>query len=308
MMRAKWVLAWFNERFPLRNGLFFVLLYLTTVLVARGSVESATVALTPNDVFGAAALWSFFLLLRVFDEHKDFAADAIAHPERVLQRGLVTLPQLRLVGAGAAALQLLVSLWFDRGIGVTTAWWLAALAWSVLMAREFFAPAWLRRHLLIYAVSHMAVMPLLVGWVATMGTPDATHRPILWGLSTLVFLAGFVFEVARKIRSPEDERPAADSYTRALGVGGASALLAVLATVTYAVAVVLAGRFAPTNSVTALLTGALSLVAIVAALWFALRPTRRGAKVAEAAAGLAIMAAHVMVVLAVASVREVVWR
>ena len=308
-MRApsRWMLAWMNERFPLRNGLFFVLLYVTTVVVARASM-SDTVALTVHDVLGVAALWSFFLLLRVLDEHKDFAADTIAHPERVLQRGLVTLSHLRAVGAYAVALQLVVSLWLDRGIGAVTLWWLAALGWSALMAREFFVPAWLRRHLLVYAVSHMAVMPLLVGWVATMGANGATRRPVVWALAALVFLAGFVFEVARKIRSPEDERPAADSYTRALGVRGASTLLASLALLTFIVALVVARWFSQAGVPAAATTAALSVGAAAAALWFGRRPTRRQAKLAEAAAGLSIMAAHVMVVVAVSSVREIVWR
>src|SRR4029453_4732816 len=151
-----------------------------------------------------------------------FGADAVAHPERVLQRGLVTLAQLRVLGVCAVVLQLGVSLLLDGGIGPVTFWWIAAFAWSALMAREFLVPTWLRRHLLVYAVSHMAVMPLLVAWVATMGAAGATRRPGVWALAALVFLAGFVFGVARKIRSPEDERPAADSYTRALGVRGAA--------------------------------------------------------------------------------------
>ena len=306
-MRARWILAWLSERFPLRNGLFFVLLYFTTVVVARASV-GATVALGASDVLGVLALWSFFFLLRVLDEHKDFSADAIAHPDRVLQRGLVTLAHLRVLGACAVALQLAASLWLDRGFGSVTLWWLAALGWSALMAREFFAGAWLRRHLLVYAVSHMAVMPLLVGWVATMGAAGATRRPVVWGLSALVFLAGLVFEVARKIRSPEDERTAADSYTRALGVRGASTLLAALAIVT-CVAGILVGRwFSPASVIAVATTAALSTAAAAAAVRFARRPTRSQAKLAEAAAGLSIMAAHVMVVVAVASAREIVWR
>jgi len=306
-MRARWILAWLNERFPLRNGLFFVLLYFTTVVVARASVGE-TVALGTDDVLGVVALWSFFLLLRVLDEHKDFAADAIAHPDRVLQRGLVTLAHLRVLGACALALQLGASVWLDRGIGSVTLWWLAALVWSALMAREFFAPAWLRRHLLVYAVSHMAVMPLLVGWVATMGAAGATRRPVVWELSALVFLAGFVFEVARKIRSPEDEHTAADSYTRALGVRGASTLLATLAVVT-CIAAILVGRwFSHASLIAVTTTAVLSTAAAAAAVQFAHRPTRRRAKLAEAAAGLSIMAAHVMVVVAAASGREIVWR
>ena len=309
MMRARWLVAWFNERFPLRNGLFFVLLYLTTVLVARMTATPTAVALTARDVLGVAALWSFFLLLRIFDEHKDFAADAIAHPERVLQRGRVTLRQLRVLGAVAVLFQLGVCVWLDRGVGAITAWWTASLAWSLLMAREFFASTWLRRHLLVYAVSHMAVMVLLVAWVAALGAPAAPREPLIWALAALVFFAGFVFEVARKIRSPDEELPMADSYTRALGIWRAALLLAALALITWLVAISLARRIAFSGALPSSIgTGLLALVAVIAAIRFARRPTHLHAKFAEAAAGLSIMAAHAMVVAAVASVRTIVWR
>jgi 4-hydroxybenzoate polyprenyltransferase len=308
MMRARWMIAWLNERFPLRNGLFFVLLYVTTVLVARMSVSATAVSLTARDVVGVAALWSFFLVLRVFDEHKDFAADAIAHPDRILQRGFVTLPQLRLLGASAVAFQAAASLWFDGGIGTTTLWWAAAMLWSVLMAREFFVSRWLRRHLVIYALSHMAVMLLLVGWVASIGDHAAWREPIVWSLGGLVFLAGLVFEVARKIRAPDDERPMADSYTRALGTRGAPALLAALGVAASLAAVLLVRRIAAPSMVGPVAVGVLTSLTVLAAARFAVRPTRRHAKLAEAVAGLSIIAAHAMVVAAVLSVRSIVWR
>jgi len=308
-MRTRWMLAWLEERFPLRNGLFFVLLYVTTVLVARMSVSATAVSLTVRDLVGVGALWSFFLVLRVFDEHKDYAADAIAHPDRVLQRGLVTLAQLRVLAGCAIAFQLTVSLWFDGGVGTITAWWAGAMLWSIIMAREFFAKVWLRRHLVIYALSHMAVMLVLVAWVASIGASTAWRQPIVWMFAGLVFLAGLVFEIARKIRAPDDERPMADSYTRALGTRLAPALLAVLAAVTSLIAVVLARCIAaPLSAVVPGVIGAFTTLAVFAAARFAVHPTRGRAKLAEAVAGLSIMAAHTMIVAAVVSVRTIVWR
>jgi 4-hydroxybenzoate polyprenyltransferase len=307
-MSMRWVLAWAKERFPLRNGLFFVLLYVTTILVARTAVTTGPIAFRAVDLLGVAALWSFFLLLRVFDEHKDFAADTVAHPERVLQRGLVTLPQLRVVGACAVVVQLGASLWFDRGVGVVTMWWAASFAWSLLMAREFFVSAWLRRHLLLYALSHMVVMLLVVGWVASIADPLAPSRPIVWALASLVFLAGLVFEVARKMRAPEDERPTADTYTGALGPWRASMLLATLAVATYLMAIAVVQRLGVETTIGAVAAGGLSILAVVTVMRFAERPTPRGAKLVEAAAGLAIMAAHLMIAAGVVSARAIVWR
>src|SRR4051812_1404882 len=155
------LLEWQRERFPLRNGIFFAVFYASALLVGRASVSGGAVAVGMRDVAGFAALCAFFLLLRVFDEHKDFAADAAAHPERALQRGLVTLDQLKFIGVVAAAIQLGASLWLDAGIGQVTLWWVAALVWSALMAKEFFASDWIRHRILLYAFSHMLVMPLV---------------------------------------------------------------------------------------------------------------------------------------------------
>lgn len=309
MMSLRWMSVWLNERFPLRNVVFFILLYTTTLFIARASGAPVAFVVSLADLPGLLALWSFFLLLRVFDEHKDFAADSVAHPERVLQRGLVTLPQLRVLGAIAVLLQVAVSVWLDRGVGTVTGWWAASLAWSSLMAREFFVPAWLRRHLLVYAVSHMAVMPLLVGWVAAMGHPSAPRAPTIWALGGVVFLAGLVFEVARKLRAPEDERPLADSYTGALGIERASMILAVLAVVTCIAAIALARFISAAQGVLGPLTvSGLSFLTVLAALSFARYPTHRRARLAEATAGLAIMAAHVLLLAAVVGGRIITWR
>src|SRR2546421_12460953 len=89
-------LSWVHERFPLANGLLYLPLYLAALLLGRRGG-----ALEPFDAFGFAAAWSFFLMLRVFDEHKDFDSDRALYPQRVLQRGLVTLRHLKIVGVAA---------------------------------------------------------------------------------------------------------------------------------------------------------------------------------------------------------------
>ena len=204
--------AWMRERFPDRNAVFFAVFYATALLIGRADGNGAgPIVLSFRDAAGFIALWCFFLMLRIFDEHKDFEADAIAHPHRVLQRGFITLHDLKLVGALAMAVQLGVSVWLDAGIGPITAWWLAAVAWSVLMAREFFVREWLRAHLVAYALSHIVVMAILAMWIATMGASGAANAAAPWAFAVLSLFAGLAFEVARKMRAPEQEHPMADS-------------------------------------------------------------------------------------------------
>jgi 4-hydroxybenzoate polyprenyltransferase len=301
--------AWMRERFPARNAVFFAVFYATALMVARATGGSGPVMVTWRDLAGFVAVWCFFLMLRVFDEHKDFEADAIAHPYRVLQRGLVTLRDLRVVGLLAILVQLGVSLGIDGGTGSVTAWWVAAFAWSTLMAREFFVRDWIRRHLIVYALSHIVVMAIVAMWIAAMGSPRASTTSAPWVFAALSLFAGLAFEIARKIRAPEQEHPLADSYTQALGVPAASRLL---------VAVVIGASVAALG-LTALLTGRVGLVALsVLAASVALavtyvarfrsRPTPAAAKRSEAAVGVAALATHLVVIAALIAAHGLVVR
>src|SRR5690606_19840718 len=100
------LLAWVDERFPWGNALLFFILYITSALVARATVGNGPLTLGLFDLFGCVVTWSLFLVIRIFDEHKDYEKDLHNHPHRVLQSGLITLGHLRMLGACAVALQL----------------------------------------------------------------------------------------------------------------------------------------------------------------------------------------------------------
>ncbi|MCH8499846.1 MAG: UbiA family prenyltransferase [Marinobacter sp.] len=223
------LLAWMNERFPFANALLFFILYLATAAVARATLEGS-VSLSLYDLMGCLVTWSFFLLLRVFDEHKDYALDCLNHPQRVLQSGLITLNHLKALAALALALQLSWSLWLDGGLGQTTVAWLVMFGWTCLMGKEFFVADWLNRHLTWYAVSHMLVMPLIVWWLANLAVPGLSFSPPLGILMALAFVSGFCFEITRKTKGPEEERDTVESYSRIFGTRGSAMLVMGLVT------------------------------------------------------------------------------
>ena len=222
-------LAWMKERFPFANALLFFILYLTTAAVARSTLDGA-VSLSLHDLVGAMVTWSFFLVLRVFDEHKDYELDCRNHPQRVLQSGLITLMHLRVAGAIAIASQILWSVFLDKGMGQVTAAWAAMFLWTCLMGKEFFVADWLNRHLTWYAVSHMLVMPLIVWWLANLAMPDSELSPVLQVMMLLAFISGFCFEITRKTKGPEEERDTIDSYSRIFGTRGSAVVVMLLVT------------------------------------------------------------------------------
>jgi 4-hydroxybenzoate polyprenyltransferase len=206
-------------------GLFVVLFGTVRGVATVASAPGGTHADGPALVaLGALATVSFFFRLRVFDEEKDFAQDALTHPQRVLQTGRVTLPQLRaLAWAGA-----LLELGWSAGQGATTLLlWAVALGYSLLMRLEFGVGAWLRQRLVLYALSHMLIMPLVILWLFSAYAPalDTQYLPLLLLLS---LLGGFSFELARKLHAPAAERVGVDSYSQALGYGPALSLTVVV--------------------------------------------------------------------------------
>lgn len=213
--------AWFHERFPLLNALLFFMLYLASAAVARGSAQSV-IALGPQDLVACLATWCFFLLLRVFDEHKDYTLDCANHPQRVLQSGLITLRHLKVAAVLAVAVQIGGSVWRDQGIGAASMAWLLMFAWACLMAKEFFMPDWLGKHLTWYAFSHMLIMPLVIWWLAQLAQPGTPLDTSLLVLMALSFISGLCFEITRKTRGPEEERDTVESYSRIFGTRGAA--------------------------------------------------------------------------------------
>lgn len=217
-MNLRNLAAYLQERFPPVNAGLFVVLFLTVRAVATLAGEQVGHLPAPGGglpaALGALATVSFFFRLRVFDEEKDFAQDLVAHPGRVLQTGRVTLRQLRRLAWAGAVLELGWSTW--QGPGVALAWALA-LGYSLAMRFEFGVGRWLRARLVLYALSHLLIMPLVITWLYEAYGPPAGlggYLPLLWLLS---LLGGFAFELARKLHAPAAERPAVDSYSRALG-------------------------------------------------------------------------------------------
>ena len=56
---------------------------------------------------------SVFMLMRIADEHKDYREDMEFRPYRPVPRGLVTLKELRRIGAVLTLVQIALSIWVD---------------------------------------------------------------------------------------------------------------------------------------------------------------------------------------------------
>lgn len=291
--------AYLSERFPLLgHGVLIAAYYSSNQFLARVLTEPGRpMHYDWTSLAGALTLFLFFFHLRVFDEYKDFAEDSRHYPDRVLQRGLVTLRHLKILGGAAIALQLLLSAW--RGPAALSAW-LAAFAFSFLMLKEFFAREWLKRHFLVYTVSHMLVMPLLslLVWSFATGRHPWEAPFWYWVYAWVGFFVTFNWEVSRKIRAPEDEIEGVDTYSRVFGTYGAAWVVLGIRVVD-TLLVILVGRHLGLGwGFTAALV-ALFAVCLVAFFQFRFRTNRETAKRMETWAGIYIIAFDLILAVAI---------
>lgn len=220
-IKFKYLISYLNERFPLVNMLLFVILYAMVF-----SVYNMTEELNSHSfgfhIVGVLAVISFFFRLRVFDELKDYKLDLINHPHRVLQSGKINLKTLQLIGLLGFIVQIY---WVFHAGNAAIIFWLLAYAYAVLMRYEFFVPVFLNKNLLLYAISHMIIMPLIIVWVWMSQSNEFYVNVELFYLLALGLVSGFAFEIARKTRAPEAERETVDSYSKQIGLKNAQYLI-----------------------------------------------------------------------------------
>ncbi|PIE40832.1 MAG: prenyltransferase [Gammaproteobacteria bacterium] len=234
------ILAWMEERFPFKNTPVWIVWYLLAALVARFSMGGETIALSFIDIVGAIATWSFFLVLRVFDEHKDYELDLKNYPERVLQSGLISLQHLKVIGVVAIVFQVLWALFLDSGFGQVTTAWLIMFVYSLLMAKEFFIGEWLEKRLVLYAVTHQIIIPMTIWWMCCLGQPDVAFNGLIGWLMALSFATSMTLEIVRKTRGPDEERDTVDSYSKVFGTQGSAWVVIGLATLMFIFTLIIA--------------------------------------------------------------------
>lgn len=227
--RAARIFAYLAERFPLlAHGILILSFYSSNQFLAHALLQPGeSMRYDLKSLMGYITLLCFFLHLRIFDDHKDYVDDCRHFPDRVLQRGIVSLNELKVVCGLAIGLELLVASLAGVPALISV---LVVLAFSVLMLKEFFVRDWLKRHFLVYVCSHMFVMPLLAMLVFSFATGRFLWQAPgwYWLYAFVGFFVAFTWEISRKLRAPEEEIDGVDSYTKLFGTYGAAYLVLVI--------------------------------------------------------------------------------
>jgi len=220
-------MAWMSERFPpVSYGILIASYYSSNQFLAEVlTAPDQKLKYTVGSILGAISLLCIFFQLRVFDEHKDFAQDCLHFPDRILQRGLISLRDLKFSVVITIAVQLAcAATWMPQGKPAALIAVLVTMLYSLLMLKEFFASDWLRSHFLVYTISHMMIMPLLAMVVFSFATGEYFWNAPgwFWLYAFVGFFVTLNWEISRKIRSPDQEIEGVDSYTKILGTNGAA--------------------------------------------------------------------------------------
>lgn len=306
------IVAWMNERFPFANALLFFVVYLTSATVARSALEQE-IQFSLMDLLVCVITWSFFLVIRIFDEHKDYALDVLNHPKRVLQSGLITLNHLKLLAVISIAVQLVFSVYTDGfTLGAATLSWLILFVYLSLMGVEFFCGEWLEKRLALYAFTHMMIMPLIVFWLANLAVPsanltDALTTP-LFVMMLLAFVSGFCFEIARKTRGPEEERDTVDSYSRIFGTKGSAYVVMALIAAMLVCQILLLNSMQITHlwvySLVLLATFALAIKQVFS---FVSAPSLKAREKNEAVIAINMLIGYLVVIVAACVSNDIAW-
>lgn len=279
------------ERFPLGKTALLV-----AVFSAASLSVSAHLAGRPLPGLGAYAAGVFcalvlFFQMRAADEVKDHDDDCRYRPERPIPRGLVSLRLIVGIALGLGPLAALAA-WVVGPVPLALLF--ATWLWLALMSLEFGARDWLRARMLVYLVSHMAIMPLIDLFLTSLEWARAGHpHPALALFLGLSFVNGCVLEIGRKTWASEAEREGVESYSSLWGPGRSALIWAGLVAAAGLLLALLGLVLSPALGFVFALVGAVGAMGALGLAWrFGRAPDPGLQKALDAGSGLWVLACY----------------
>ena len=250
-----------DERFPVVKNSIFVLIfvfsaYIFSGLVFTGGLTGMEIPLVKGYTVAGIFIVVFliFFQLRISDEFKDYEEDLKYRSYRPVQRGVISLEELRNIGIVTIIIQLTLSFIINfKMIFLLVAVWI----YMFLMAKEFFVKEWLKSRMVLYALSHVVIM-VLIAFIPVYGmlndfnessilishgngNPSIFFEWKLWSFYLISYLNGIVLEIGRKTRREDEEELGVETYSKMWGKKKASYILSGLYMAEYIL--VLSGLF-----------------------------------------------------------------
>lgn len=211
-----------KERFPLSQYILFILLYYGGFLALNMFLAGTDFHFSHIHVIGYFTVLLIFLQIRLLDEIKDFKTDSAYMPERPVQRGVISIKEIKLMIGIVTAIIMIINIPLGSANIIITAF---IELFLFVMTREFFIGKYIEKNRIIYASLHMLAMPVISVYIINhAGALNISFPSYVLVLGT-AYLCGFIIEIGRKIYIPQHEREGMDTYSKLLGARGAAILL-----------------------------------------------------------------------------------
>lgn len=211
--------AYQNERFPL------ILLSLSLFPVTLSSAAIVSKFATTGIVFGFIASLAYIFHIRVNDEERDFEHDAAHHSTRPLQRGVITLNELRIVNIIAICSISIIAIL--SGLEATFIAFVMII-YSYFARHDFFYREKIRRHFFIYNLVHIIQILLLQIFVYVIIAHRIQFTELLLAHFLFTLTGTVIFEFVRKLKVPGEDGTGMDTYTHHLGFNKSMTVYSVL--------------------------------------------------------------------------------
>ncbi len=205
-----------KERFPPFLYFIFILLFFFSIYLSTEPAKFSCFT-----ILGFLTVFLVFLHLRLMDEIKDFEEDKLYFPDRPVQRGLISLKEIKVVLLITIFAEILLNMFLSLKIFIS---FLFVLFYSFLMFFEFFLKKILRKNILYYSLPHLLIIPLLAFYIFQYN-PDFALAPHSLLLLIFVYSSGLCLEISRKLTLPSSHLPPFYSYTHAIGFKNAFLIL-----------------------------------------------------------------------------------
>jgi 4-hydroxybenzoate polyprenyltransferase len=212
---ARWWI-FIKERFPLLRHVLLIVFYVAAnALVGLSSVSLNSIP-TYKIILCAIAVLAIFLHLRIFDEIKDYKNDLVAHKDRPLARGLISVREAKQAALTLILLELCLSFFIGRAASIAA---ICTVAYSLIMYKEFFIGDWLRPKMAAYALTHTLVSCWMSVFVFSAVTGVYFWKiPGVYAMFVLENWMIFnIFEFGRKTFGKDEEEELVESYSKRLG-------------------------------------------------------------------------------------------
>jgi len=198
-----------EERFPVKILTFTTL----AVVLSSAAVLSYDTSLLQG-IMNFFACMAFLYHIRVSDESRDFSHDSAFHPERPVQRGLVSVKELFLFDIPGLVFFLFTSLFFGLP---SILYGLLLLIFSFIAWKDFFLGDKFKKRFFLYNAINMFQMVLLQFFIYAVFTRSFKVSGVMWIHLLFVIFNTIIMEIVRKIKTSGEESKGRDTYSWHLG-------------------------------------------------------------------------------------------